>query len=322
MRLSKAKDGAWSLSLESEADKTTQEQSRGPYLEALPRYVTAFDLIFAKATERSEFAFISSLLRVRGLQDGGWDPYESSIEAIDGMRAVYKNIQSHPTARHLELWIYGHIVEASEPYEILSNLIAISQGDTFDLARFPSKNGRPQSPGRKINQLERAAATANLPSVVTPLKEVWDRDLRNAIFHSDYSVHGPEVRFKKDGHPNVYGEGETLTLVNRALAYFDALKFLHAHYIGSYVEPKEIAMHPLNAAVPNEHAVVMVREGHGAIGLKHAWTLEEIQAGHVPWRIARYSQEEMRLADADQTRALFPARAVPSDNRLGKAPNA
>jgi hypothetical protein len=30
-------------------------------------------------------------------------------------------------------------------------------------------------------------------------------------------------------------------------------------------------MHPENAAFPNEQAIVMVREGHGAIGLKHAW---------------------------------------------------
>jgi hypothetical protein len=29
--------------------------------------------------------------------------------------------------------------------------------------------------------------------------EVWDHELRNAIFHSNYSLHGGEVWFKKDG---------------------------------------------------------------------------------------------------------------------------
>jgi hypothetical protein len=36
---------------------------------------------------------------------------------------------------------------------------------------------------------------------------------------------------------------------------------------------------------PNERAIVMVREGHGVIGLKDAWTAEELQAGRMPWRI-------------------------------------
>jgi hypothetical protein len=236
------------------------------------------------------------------------------------MRAIHAQAESYLAKRHLELWLFGHIVEASEPYEILSNLIAISQGDTFKIIRFPPRNRRPQSPGEKIDQLEQAATTANLPGVASPMREVWDRDLSNAIFHSDYSVHGPEVRFKKDGHPHAYGHEEIMTLVNRALAYFDALRFLNAHYVGSYTEPKEIAMHPLNAGPPSERAVVMVCEGYGVIGLKHAWTPEELKAGHIPWRFGRFFQEEIRLADADPMRAFFPARAVPSDNPPRQSP--
>jgi hypothetical protein len=227
MRLLKAQDGTWSLLLESESDKATQEQSCGPYLEALPRYFTASDLAFTSAKERSEYAFIETLLRVRGMQDAGWDPFESSLEAIGQMRAVHAQAESYLAKRHLELWLFGHIVEASEPYEMLSNLIAISQGDTFKIIRFPPRNRRPQSPGEKIDQLEQAATTAGLPGVVSPMREVWDRDLRNAIFHSDYSVHGPEVRFRKDSHAHAYGHEEIMTLVNRALeiAMHSALGF-------------------------------------------------------------------------------------------------
>jgi hypothetical protein len=283
-----------------------------PSSHSLPRYLTAFDLAFTKARERSEHAFVQTLLRVRGMQDAGWDPYQSSIEAIGQMRALHTQAESYYTKRHLELWLFGHIVEASEPYEILSNLIAISQGDTFRIIRFPSRNGRPQSPSGKIDQLEQAATAADLPSVVTPMREVWDRDLRNAIFHSDYSVHGPEVRFMKNGFGHAYEHDEILSLVNRALAYFDTLKFLNAHYIGSYSEPKEMVMHPINAGPPGERAVVMVREGYGAIGLKHAWTLEELQRGHINWHFGRFSMEEMKLIDADPLRTLFPAEPAAS----------
>jgi hypothetical protein len=48
---------------------------------------------------------------------------------------------------------------------------------------------------------------------------------------------------------------------------------------------EEIFMHPLNAAIPGERAIVMVREGYGAIGLKDAWTLEELKRGHIPLAI-------------------------------------
>jgi hypothetical protein len=151
-------------------------------------------------------------------------------------------------ARHLQLWIYGHIVEASEPYEILANLLAISQGDTFRTDRFPLQNGRPQSPGAKIKALEETAKTVNLPNFSTALTEIWDRDLRNAIFHSDYSIHGPEVRFRKDGWPHAYGNEKILTLVNRALAYFDVLGFLRSTYIGAIGLDDPLA--PLVLAVP------------------------------------------------------------------------
>jgi len=230
MKFLKDQDGTWSLKIETDADKATIERSHAWYPETLPRYLTAFDLAFSKAAETSEFALVSTLLRVRGVQDPGWDPYESSLEAITQIRSIHEKtakddkIESFYAARHLQLWIYGHIVEASEPYEILANLIAVSQGETFKIDRFPPKNGRPQSPGAKIDHLEKAANTANSEKAVTPLKEVWDREFRNAIFHSDYSVHGGEVRFRREGWPVKYDHDEILTLVNRALAYFDAPK--------------------------------------------------------------------------------------------------
>src|SRR5262249_6510893 len=157
------------------------------------------------------------------------------------------------------------------------------------------------------------ARAANFSNVVTPLQEIWDREFRNAIFHSDYSVHGGEVRFRKNGLPVKYDHDKVVTLVNRALAYFDALKFLRSLCIKSYTQPKAIPMHPENAAFPNEQAIVMVREGHGAIGLKSAWNLEQLQSGHIPWHFGHFSQEEMKLAGADPMRAFFPAKDVGSN---------
>lgn len=65
---------------------------------------------------------------------------------------------------------------------------------------------------------------------------------------------------------------------------------------------------------PGERAVVVVRERYRAIGLKHAWTVDELRAGHIAWRVAHYSEKDRRLADADPTRAFFPARERRSDH--------
>src|SRR5271166_2675977 len=97
------------------------------------------------------------------------------------MRALHAKAESLESARRPQLWIYGRIVEASEPYEILANLIAISQGDTYGSNRFPPQNDSPQSPGTKIKALEEASKVADLQDAATPLKQIWNQDLRSVF---------------------------------------------------------------------------------------------------------------------------------------------
>src|SRR5260221_1165044 len=106
------------------------------------------------------------------------------------------------------------------------------------------------------------------------MREVWDRELRNAIFHSDYSLHGGEVRFKKDGRYTAYSDEQILTLVNRALAYFNALRILRSAHIGSYTGPKEIIVHPQMAGPPGERAIVRARSGYKPSFLQNSWSNE------------------------------------------------
>jgi len=72
MPLIRDDDGIYRLELtEEEGDAARWPPS---YTDALPRYLTAFDAAFTKARERSEFWYLLALLRVRGIQDAGWDP--------------------------------------------------------------------------------------------------------------------------------------------------------------------------------------------------------------------------------------------------------
>lgn len=303
-RLERDETGAWTLILE-EGDEGRNADHDG----ALPRYLTALDPVFTRAREQSEFECILTLLRVRGLQDAGWDAYQTTLRAIPAMIQLHESIApedaNFEVARHLQLWVYGHIIEASEPYEILANLFAVTAGERFAAQRFPPEGGRPQPVGRKIEQLAELAEAVDISQAVEPLREIYDRRLRNAIFHADYTLDGGEVRLPHEGRR--YSHDEVMQLMNRAIAYHEALAEPYQTHIASYSEPVEIPVHPDFSGDPEERAVVIVRDGHGVIGLKHNLTREQIANGGIPWRIGVFRPEELRALEADPELAFLPA---------------
>ena len=211
-------------------------------------------------------------------------------------------------SRHLGLWIYGHIVEASEPYELLVNLLEVARGRHYAWNRnFPAKkSGAPQSPGEKIPRIEELGIAAKLPNVAIPLKEVWDRELRNAVFHSDYIIYGPEVRILNPSR--TLSEDEVLTLVNRAVAYHSALATIFELFIKDYEEPTTIPTSPHFRGDPDLRWRTIIREGHGVAGVKDAWSREQLQSGKIPLRVGRFFDDEVRMFNSDPTLDRLPNR--------------
>ncbi len=259
MSLKRDENGVWTVEL-NEVDQETIEQSHPSYFDALPRYLTAFDPAFEHAREASEFNFLLSIFAVRGMQDAGWEPYETTVRAIGAVRAIHQGEIDLEGSRHLGLWLYGHILEASEPYEFLGNLIDVAVGGRFHLERFPPhRSGAPLSPQIKIERLEEQATAAGIPEVVVPMKEAWNREFRNAIFHADYSFHGPEVRTIRPMRR--YTDDEVMTLLNRAMAYHEAMSVLRKLHIESYAEPTMIPCDPEFSHDPEEKSVVLYVRG-------------------------------------------------------------
>lgn len=293
--------------------------------EAVVRYLTTFDKAFTAASEKCEAEFVKALLRVSSLQNVGWDPYETTLRAVPAMVGLHDLIptgdQHYETSRHLALWTYGHIVEASEPPAMLADMLHIADGGWFMPLRFADVPVRKPKPGEdefavprrpmrfqdeKLPVIEELAAAVGMPDVLEPIREVWDRDLRNAVFHADYTIHGNEVRIPDKS--KTYTRDDFQALINRALAYHESLAILRESYLRSYTEPTVIPIHPDQVTHPNEMAVVMVREGHGAIGLKHAYTAEQVAEGAIAWHVARLYPDEAEAIRADPIIAKFPAR--------------
>lgn len=138
------------------------------------------------------------------------------------------------------------------------------------------------------------------------MKEAWNREFRNAIFHADYSIYGSEVRTMRPLRS--YNNEEVMTLVNRALAYHEAMSILRKLNVESYKKPVQIRPDPAFSQDPLEKAVVIVREGYGAIGLKDGWTEKELREGRIPYRLGRFTREETKMLDANPMLALLPSR--------------
>ena len=313
MPIRRDENGVWSGGIDGN-DGPEAEGLRSAYIEAVPRYLNCLDPVFARAQEKDELQFLFSLFRVRGLQDAGWDPYETTVRAIPAIVSLFRSAGDSEAARHLALWVYGHIVEASEPYELLANLLDVTQGGGFTIGKSfpPKKHGGPMSPGEKIRRLHETAAEAGIPEAVVPLTEVWDRELRNAVFHADYTIYGDEVRILNP--PKRYSQEETALLVDRALAYHSALSTLFSISVGGYKEPKVIPNSPRFTSDPQLRCVVIVREDYGAVGVKDAWTPQQLKAGKIPIRLGRFTREEVRMLDEDHTLAILP-RYEPDSTR-------
>lgn len=270
------------------------------YKESVVHYLNYLDPLFEKARKTSEWDFVLTLLRVRGVQDAGWDPYENSLEVVDAVMDMERRLRGD-VKLNIFLWLYGHIIEASEPYETTANLLNICLGEPFRAFNFPrikTRNGyRPQYPTEKISHLEKLAKKADMEDIVKPVKEVLDKDLRNAVYHSDYAVYKGEVRLSNPDR--IISSPETLALTNRALAYHETYKNLIQGYRRGYNKPKFIDVPHYFSKGADTQAVLIVRKGHGLTGVRSVWSKEEIASGRIPFYLGHHHAYESKLIDRD-----------------------
>jgi hypothetical protein len=291
------------------AAKVDRTGFKAVYCDSLVSYLNIFDPAYCRALNKSEFELVSLLIRMRGIEGPGWDPFESTQATVRSVRRAIGLVDTFEAERTLQLWLYGHIVEASEPYEMLMNLTRIVDGKRYHSYCFPPRNGRrPQSPGEKIREIEQSAARVDLPNLALPLREIWDRDLRNALFHSDYSLRGYEITMRNP--LRVWSHEQVMGYINRALAFFDALVAVDSIYRASFDKPRVIPVHPEFAKWPEEKAWVIVREDYGAIGLRDALDVVELKEGKIPWSFGRFRKTELDEMMAQNHIVWFPKEAA------------
>ncbi len=113
------------------------------------------------------------------------------------------------TRLRLYLICYCHMTEMDFPCELMANLPRLRLGMKYCISPFahlypsPKKNSktprflqnkRPPSPESKIREIEKLSDKAGLPEVGRALHGVYDGTIRNAVFPSDYVLHGDSMR--------------------------------------------------------------------------------------------------------------------------------
>jgi hypothetical protein len=260
------------------------------YAKVLPIYFTAYDRLFIAAKKRSQFDFIAAIVHYD--ENSNQDPFETTKKTFREVLKLHDNADGY-AADVLSLWLYGHMVEASYPYQVVGNLASISAGQHHQLQVFPrDSKGQEISPGRKRSQIKKTLP-GGLKACVKPMDESWNEDLRNAIFHSNYALVGSDIYLPEKGITMPF-EG-AMKRVNRAIASFEAfVKVLDVHR-SFYPGPIEIEVPPGIAHYPNERATVVVREGYGPVALHSILDNAGIKS---PVILGRLYEEEIALVQS------------------------
>ena len=175
------------------------------------RYVETLSPAFFPADPVSQdiIRYFASLLRIVGMEDGGWDPHLESralLEDLNSLMQVDLTNDRFPdpdsTRWRVGLLFYSHIVEMDAPYEVLANLLRFQTGKGYSPAPFftlLSKKEQKTYKSRRLSQKRRIEILRQLGdeagiSVAPLFDDFYNSELRNAIAHSDFILTDEDFR--------------------------------------------------------------------------------------------------------------------------------
>jgi hypothetical protein len=278
--------------------------------EKIIEYLDCIDPLFIKAKNINEFEFICAILDFKGILEAGWDPWEEILNIFHFFSKLIKKVKYYEYTVYIMLWMYGLAVEANFPYKLIANLMNIILGFRYNLDPFNyfrGKNKKIIYPNEKLKFLTKTSKKISIDNCIFPFYETFDKDLRNAIFHADFTVYKGEVRINLgNSSKKIYTREEMQKIINKMIAFLVAFENIILYYKQSY-ESAKIINTPAEAGYDdNEKAVTILRRGHGLVGLKDTLTYEEIKNGKIPWHFGHFRKYEIEILKHNQGTILLP----------------
>lgn len=253
-----------------------KEQQKDAFRKLVRHYADILNPLF-DATLHPEhdwlFQFVRVLVRESGMKDAGWDAFQESRAVLDDLSklaGLELPPESFPDAERTRarLWLlsYCHLTEMDFPYTLIANLLRIKLKQKYQMDPFadlvtPIKRKkvivalkRP-SPTVKIRRIEELATAAGMPSIPAAIAEIYDNVIRNAVYHSDYTVHEGQMRLLSDSrlskkhlhYTTVVEFNELEELSANAFAFYSALFQLYERCRGVLLKDFKDALMPFDS---------------------------------------------------------------------------
>ena len=235
------------------------------------RAASVLNQLFLAAKERDEFEYVCALLRIRGMEDPGWDRLEETATLVREMLALSGAPLLPHTRVRLGLLLYCHVVEADPIYEVIENMLRAIEGLRMSIDPFDDlyRKSIPPSAKMVVIYLRDHARRVGQNAVADLLEWMFDDGVRNAFFHSDYILYKDEFR-SREGHLAKDGRArgslkldEVGELINRGLVFYEGFLAVWREHRRSYKETKIIegrfrsdgGLMPLRLLVDPKHGV-------------------------------------------------------------------
>jgi hypothetical protein len=128
------------------------------------------------------------------------DPTIESLELLNQVTSLIQAPLDRTLVFRLTLFLYSHVTEMRDLYDIPMNMLRIIAGERCSAAPFADQPrckvpaGSPSS--EKIMQLAGAAEASGWPEVAKLYTYFFVRQVRNAFFHSDYALDSTAFNMK------------------------------------------------------------------------------------------------------------------------------
>jgi hypothetical protein len=228
--------------------------------------------LFWAAFRTAPFDVICAVLRVSGMQDADWDPFEESVEAFEDYNALLRldeSVLSKVGHWRIGLLMYCQALEMTAPQEFLANLLRALNGKKYHLKPFgflgrmkkkQAFSWIPPSAPVKYRELKKLAKEAGRDPLCKYIDQFFNEDIRNAFSHSDYVISPEHFRWTESGLPRQIPLDSVNLIVRYCFHFFSVLLWLHKQVL------KDLPTLPRFHKWPNYEVLELLSDAEGLRG--------------------------------------------------------
>lgn len=208
--------------------------------------------LFDSAKQIDEFEFCCALIRIRGLEDPGWDPMRESYQLTRQLLDMIESPIEAGFRLRLMLFLYCHVAEMDGLFSTIANMACIATGGRCSIDPLRGVTVPPEvkalySVGAELQPLISVCNDKGFADVGQLWADCFDRQVRNAFFHSDYVLHGKSFNIRDGQGALIEGKAQKsvplewlLPRMRRGIEAVLHFMELRRQHIMSYSAPRRI----------------------------------------------------------------------------------